>query len=138
MSAGVEINPLSDEEKVNPIANWVALTETENRPAVILGTSSDRIGTPTGQSYYITASKELEKWTGFQISPYAGTAYSTYDEKMLPLAGVNLRLPQNFYSTFIYDGVHSHLLFGYSYHIHTLSLVIVQMEHPGVSYSISF
>ncbi len=116
----------------------MALTETEKRPAVILGTSSDRIGTPTGQSFYVTASKELEKWTGFQIAPYVGTAYSTYDEKFLALGGVNLKLPENFFSTFIYDGVHSHLLFGYSYTIHTLSLVFVQIEHPGVSYSISF
>lgn len=135
---GIEINPLSDEEKLNPVANWVALTETEKRPALILGTSSDRIGTPTGQSFYVTLSKELEKLVGFQIAPYVGTAYSTYDEKMLVLAGANLRLPQDFSSTFIYDGVHSHLLLGYSYKMHTLSLVLVQMEHPGVSYSISF
>ncbi len=35
-------------EKWQPLANLVALTETPRRPALIIGTSSDRIGTPFG------------------------------------------------------------------------------------------
>ena len=49
LTAGVEYNPGADE--VAPIANLLILTETRRRPALILGTSSDRIGTPSGQSF---------------------------------------------------------------------------------------
>ena len=56
--AGVEYNPLSD--GVSPLANLHLITETGSRPALIVGTSSDRIGTPRGQSYYFTLSKDLK------------------------------------------------------------------------------
>ena len=61
-TAGVEYNPLAG--KVSPLANLVALTETHSRHAVIVGTSSDRIGTPSGQSFYATLSKSLKNFTG--------------------------------------------------------------------------
>src|SRR6188474_2396758 len=59
LSLGVEYNPRADD--VGPLLNWLALPETHERPAIILGTSSDRIGTPSGRSYYITASKSMEE-----------------------------------------------------------------------------
>ena len=41
-----------------PLFSLFLLTETEKRPALFLGISSDRIGSPAGkQSYYATASK---------------------------------------------------------------------------------
>ena len=54
LSAGLEYNPVAG--KISPLANWLAISETANRPALILGTSSDRIGTPSGQSFYATFS----------------------------------------------------------------------------------
>ncbi len=58
LTTGVEFNPRAAEpgDRVNPLANWVAMTETTQRPALIIGTSSDRIGTPRGQSFYATFS----------------------------------------------------------------------------------
>lgn len=69
-SVGVEYNPLAG--KVSPLANFVAVTETARRPPVILGTSSDRIGTPSGQSFYATASKNLHDETNLPVAPYVG------------------------------------------------------------------
>jgi hypothetical protein len=51
-SAGLEINPLAAD--IRPIANWLAIPEEGNQPALIFGTSSDRIGTPHGQAFYGT------------------------------------------------------------------------------------
>ncbi|HVF90492.1 MAG TPA: hypothetical protein VNH22_10525, partial [Blastocatellia bacterium] len=56
-SVGVEYNPRADD--VGLLANFVAVTESARRPALILGTSSDRIGTPSGRSIYATVSKSL-------------------------------------------------------------------------------
>jgi hypothetical protein len=50
LSVGIEYNPKAD--SVSPLANLIAVPESRYRPAVILGTSSDRIGTPSGQSFY--------------------------------------------------------------------------------------
>ena len=49
---------------VFPVSNLRA----EDRPAVILGTSTDRIGTPSGRAIYATASKDLEHLTGLPIA----------------------------------------------------------------------
>src|SRR5712692_11031122 len=73
LTAGVEYNPRAG--KVSPLANWLAIPEAKNTPAVILGTSSDRIGTPSGQSFYATASKNLKRETKLPIAPYFGIAY---------------------------------------------------------------
>lgn len=48
LQLGVEYNPLADE--VGPLGNALLLFDTNNRPAVMLGTSSDRIGTADGPS----------------------------------------------------------------------------------------
>jgi hypothetical protein len=47
----------------------LAIPETDRRPALILGTSSDRIGTPDGQSFYATFSKNLKRETELPIAP---------------------------------------------------------------------
>ena len=39
LTAGIEVNPRADDTggKVSPLLNWLALPETERRPALILG-----------------------------------------------------------------------------------------------------
>ena len=44
---GVEYNPRAGEFK--PLANLLLVADTTKRPAVMLGTSTNRIGTPSGQ-----------------------------------------------------------------------------------------
>ena len=78
-SAGLEYNPRVG--KVSPLANLLAIRETRNRPALMLGTSSDRIGTPSGQAFYATFSKNLKRETGLPIAPYGGVVYGTHEGK---------------------------------------------------------
>ncbi len=47
----------------------MVLQETSDRPAVMLGTSSDRIGTPDGQAYFLTVAKDIERWVGLPVAP---------------------------------------------------------------------
>lgn len=138
-TAGIEVNPRAKGgTKVNPIANLLLLTETGKRPALIVGTSSDRIGTPDGQSFYATLSKNLKEATGLPIAPYAGVAYSTHDERFLPVAGLNVYFTERFSSLVIFDGVRVHPLLNYARGRHAFSFVLANSRHPGVSYSISF
>lgn len=138
LRAGIELNPRSEEEWANPLVNWLALSEGEKRPAIILGTSSDRIGTPTGQSFYATGSKDLRKLTGLPIAPYLGTAWTTYQDRFLLIGGMNVRFTRNLSGLAIFDGVHLHPTINWNWGPHTFSLVLVRSQEPGLSYSVSF
>jgi len=140
LTTGVEVNPLAEEARgtVSPLVNWLAITETKNRPALIVGTSSDRIGTPYGQSFYATLSKNLKSETRLPIAPYAGIAYSTYEHRWLALAGLNVHFTSNISSTVIFDGVRVHTLVNYSRGRHDFAFVLAYCNKPGFSYSISF
>ena len=136
LTAGVEYNPLAG--KVSPIANWLALSETKRRPALVLGTSSDRIGTPSGQSFYATLSKSLERETGLPFAPYAGVAYGTYEDRLRPIGGLNIYYKQRWSSTILFDGVRVHPLVNYARGRHAFSAIMERGRNPGASYSVSF
>jgi len=136
LSVGIEYNPLAG--KVSPLANFVALTETKNRPAIILGTSSDRIGTPSGQSFYATFSKNLKRETGLPIAPYIGVAYGTFENRVRVIGGLNISFSKGFSSTVLFDGVKIHPTFNYSYKQQQFGVIFAQGKNIGANYSISF
>lgn len=135
-SVGVEYNPLAG--KISPLANFVALTETENRPAIILGTSSDRIGTPSGQSFYATVSKSLEKETGLPIAPYIGVAYGTYEHRTRVIGGLYIFFTDKLSSTILFDGVKVSPTLTYTTGRHQFGYVLAQGKKSGFSYNVSF
>jgi hypothetical protein len=112
--------------------------ETNTRPAVIVGTSSDRIGTPFGQSYYVTVSKDVSGWLRAPIAPYVGVAYGTYEDRARVVGGVNIRLPRDLSSLILFDGVKVHPTVSWSRDRHTMSFVLAHGTDPGVSYSVGF
>lgn len=136
LTVGVEYNPLARD--VRPLVNFLAVTETENRPAVMLGTSSDRIGTPEGQSYYVTVSKNLKSWTNLPVAPYAGVAYSSFEHRFLPIGGVNVSFSERWSSLVIFDGVKVSPTLSYSRGRHVFSFVLARGNRAGMSYSVSF
>jgi hypothetical protein len=136
VQAGVEYNPRADE--VGVIANVLLLRETEKRPALMIGTSTDRIGTPSGQSFYATLSKNLRRETGLPIAPYVGVAFGTFDDRLRPVAGLNITLSRRFSLLGTINGVNVHGLLNFTHGQHTMSLVMVKGRDPGMSYSFSF
>jgi hypothetical protein len=139
LQVGVEVNPRAEHAaKAGPLVNWLAVTETANRPAVIMGTSSDRIGTPSGQSFYATASKNLRRETHLPIAPYFGFAYGSFENKFRPIGGLNVGFTEQFNALVIFDGVHVHPLLNFSYQRHTFSFILIRSKHPGLSYSVAF
>ena len=117
----------------------IPVTETAKRPALIFGVSSDRIGTPSGTSVYLTASKDLTAATGLPIAPYGGIVYGSFDHRWRAIGGLVVRVSDNFSSTTIFDGVKVHPTFTYNFkQRHSLSLLMIRGYKPGVSYSFSF
>lgn len=123
---------------MSPLANWLAISETERRPALMLGTSSDRIGTPSGQSFYATLSKNLKPQIKLPIAPYIGLAYGTYEDRFRLIGGMNVGFTERISALIIFDGVHVHPLLSFSEGRHTFSLIMVKGRDPGISYSIAF
>lgn len=135
-TAGVEYNPLA--KKVGPLANVVAVTETHMRPALILGTSSDRIGTPSGQSFYATISKNIRHFTGLPVAPYVGVAYGTFEDRARMIGGLSITFSERWSSTILFDGVRIHPLLNYTRGRHQFGVIFERGRNPGASYSISF
>ena len=138
LSLGVEYNPRSDTKSV--LANIVAVSETRRRPALIFGTSSDRIGTPEGQAYYFTLSKDLSTVNGWPVSPYVGLSYGTFEDDTRAIGGVYVRAPgTGFASTLIHDGKNFHPTVEYRFlGRHVISVLWVETENVGVAYSVAF
>lgn len=131
LKAGIEWNARANE--VGLVANWRALAETETRPALIFGTSSDRIGTPSGQSYYATVSKSFSR-----IAPYAGVSWSGYEERLLVPFGLNVMLAEGWSAMLINDGVHTHLSTTYGLRNVSLTVLAVERRHVGVTVGMTF
>jgi len=136
LTAGIEYNPRADE--VGVIANLLILTETEKRPALMLGTSTDRIGTPSGQSFYLTLSKNLRRKIGLPVAPYVGGSFGTFDDRVRPIGGVTVFLNRKFSVLATYNGVNFHPLLNFTHKQHALSLIMVKGRDPGISYSVTF
>jgi hypothetical protein len=134
---GVEYNPKVGE--VRPLLTLIPVTETHKRPAVIFGISSDRIGTPDGTSLYLTASKDIEHWTGLPIAPYFGIVYGTYEHRFRPIGGLNVRFHRRLSSLTQFDGVKVHPGLTYTFNdTHALTFLLIRAKDPGVSYTFSF
>jgi len=136
LQVGVEVNPLAPE--VGPLANWRVLRETENRPALSIGTSSDRIGTPYGRAYYATLSKDLEAQTGLPIAPYISVLYGSYEDEFVYPFGATIRLGKQWTATPTFDGHAFHQLVTYSWDRYSVTGLLVRGRHPGIAFNVGF
>jgi hypothetical protein len=140
LTVGVEVNPKDDD--VGLLVNWRALDETARRPALILGTSSDRIGTTSGRAYYATLSKDVESWTGLPIAPYVGTAFGEFEDEWELIGGVRVRWAKDWSSTHLWDGDNlHHLLDRRLSGGRRVGLVVAEQDgehYAGVSLGLSF
>lgn len=130
LQLGVEFNAAVDE--FNPLVTWFVVTETERRPALFLGTSSDRIGSPVGtQAYYATASKYVP---GLRTSAYVSLNYSEWSEGFNYPFGAALEIAGGVSARYMYDGEHSHALLDYDWSNIGVSLMWVWLEDFGVAF----
>ena len=136
LKIGVEVNAL--EEEIGLVANWRAVGETRSRPAVIFGTSSDRIGTPSGQSWYVTVSKSLHHDVGLPIAPYAGASYSGHEQRFIYPFGVNVAIRPSWSALLMNDGVHTHLSTTWLWRRWSFTVLAIERRHPGITVGATF
>lgn len=133
---GVEWNPGADE--LGPLVNWVALTETDERPALMFGTSSDRIGTPEGRAYFATVSKALGRIGNAPLAGYAGISHGTFENDTRPIGGLTVGMSRNLFTRLIHDGKALHVALEASLGRHDVGLLLVDGDYLGVTWSASF
>jgi hypothetical protein len=125
----VEYNPVAGEWV--PLATVFLATETERRPSLFLGTSSDRIGSPEGtQSYYLTASKLAPK---IPVSVYGSVNYSEWDEGVNFPFGADWSVWDGFSARVMYDGQRTHALASWFGEYFGVSVMAVWLDTFGIS-----
>jgi len=85
--------------------NWFLQTETDTRPGLIAGISSDRIGTPRGKMIFVTASKQIG---ASAFAPYVSLAYSEFDRGVNVPFGASIGLSSTLTLLPMYDGHRAH------------------------------
>ncbi|HEV2851619.1 MAG TPA: hypothetical protein VHC97_02330 [Thermoanaerobaculia bacterium] len=134
LQLGIEYN--LDAGEFGPLLTWFLVTEENRRPALFLGTSSDRIGSPEGtQSYYLTATKHHPTWP---VSAYASLSYSEWDGGFNVPFGAQVELGRRLALQSMYDGQRSHLLLHYNRERYGVSLLWVWLEEAGISFNMRF
>jgi hypothetical protein len=134
LQVGIEFNAAVEE--VGPLATLFVLTEGERSPAVFLGTSSDRIGSPEGtQAFYLTVAKYLP---ALHASPYVSLNYSEWDQGLNFPFGASIELGRGFALLPMYDGQRTHLLGTYARERFSISLIWAWLEDAGAAVSFGF
>ncbi len=134
IQVGVELNPEANE--VGPLFTWFLATEKGRRPAVFLGTSSDRIGSPAGtQSYYLTAAKHHPRWP---VSAYVSLNYSEWDAGFNVPLGFEVEFGERFSVRPMYDGDRPHLMLNMRGQRFGASLLWVWLERVGIAFTTQF
>ena len=134
LQVGVEYNMVAAE--LSPLATWFVMTETERRPALFFGTSSDRIGSPEGmQAYYVTTAKYLPL---IRTAPYVTLNYSEWDEGLNIPFGANVELGAGLSIRPMYDGQRTHLLASWATSRASVTLIWAWLESAGAAVSFGF
>lgn len=136
LQLGAEYNPLADDLGV--IGNYRVQRETAHRPAVILGTSSDRIGTPFGRAYYATVSKDLSTVNRWRFSPYIGLMWSEFDDRFRIPWGANIPVGKGYALMPTYDGHAFHTMGSYSWDRYSVTGILVRSRDPGFAVTVGF
>jgi hypothetical protein len=138
LQLGVEYNAHAPDAKLNPVGNYFIQTEDERRPGIIAGLSSDRIGTPSGMSYFISAQKQLGGERG-RIAPYLGLSYSEFGREVLMPFGASIGLRDELVLLPMCDGKYGHTtLSWFSKRGESISLIAVFNKRIGIAFARNF
>lgn len=102
LTLGVEVAPKDDE--FNPLVIYRVFDETREGPSLTIGTSTDRIGTPSGRSYWATAGRSFEAALDFPVSAYVGAAWGEFEDELTAIAGLRIDWNRGISTTSAWDG----------------------------------
>ena len=146
LQIGIEVNAKTGD--IEPIATWVAIQETDDTPALIVGSGTTGIGQPGNSSgdserlFSATIAKHIFDIGDIGVAPYASLVYLGETDEFAGIYGITFDTPlpngDAASAVFFYDGNKGHMLLNYHYGRHTLGFILKNFEDLGVSYSIAF
>jgi hypothetical protein len=80
----------------------------------------------------------VSPWIELPLAPWAGASYGTFESDLRAIGGVRARLGRGFAATVIHDGKAVHPALEYAFGHHSVTLLAVDVEDVGVSYSVAF
>ena len=147
LQIGIEVNAITGD--VEPLISWLAVEETEDRPALVLGSGTNGISSPgsadddSERIFHATAAKNLGQVAGIGVAPYVSLVYLGETDEFAGIYGVTLDTPlPNGDSTsllYFFDGDDDHsVVVNYHRRRHTVGLILKGLEDVGVTYSYAF
>ena len=134
----MEFNASAPREKLNPVGNYFIQAETDTKPGIVAGWSSDRIGTPYGMSYFVSAQKQLGGRFE-RVAPYIGTAYSTYGRELLMPFGASIGVREDLVVVPMSDGKYGHTtLTWFGKRGESISLISAFNKRFGIAFAWNF
>jgi len=133
---GLEFNPAAEE--VLPTLNYTLQFEGTSgfRPLLTLGTSSDRIFSPSGtRSYFLTCAQSLP---GSRLSPYVSLNWSEWEDQLTIPFGMNWSIGPQWDAMVQNDGRNTHWLVTYKTSRANLSGLLVKGKYVGLSLGVKF
>ena len=135
--AGLDFRPLSDD--ISPLITWrVFPSNPDNwRPALIAGFANDDFGDINSNAIFASFTKSIGEVGGIYFSPYAGATYIRGLDEVRPVGGLHLRRG-SISGIFQYSGVDEHVSLSYSRGNHTFTVLLFDLEKPGIAHTFKF
>lgn len=135
LSLAVEHNAMENEWLANFNAALSIPGEHVPYLGLIVGTSSDRIGTPEGRSWFMTAPISPPQTFPIPITGYVGAAYGTYENDLRAIGGATWWFNDVTSANVQHDGKNIHFIGSHSlgelgpYHATwALDLLVVEID----------
>lgn len=120
---------------VMPRFSWFITPETKTTPSLVIGSVADRLSTPKGQAFFLTASKMI---TGAHLTPFVSVKTNSYEGKTVYPFGVNWAARNDLTLQAVNDGDYSHFLLTQVNGQTAYSLLLARGKYLGFSVSFGF
>jgi hypothetical protein len=124
--------------RINIIANWLAITEKQSRPGLIIGTGAGRLENPLTQTVHLTLNKQLTRVGRLSVAGQVGLSGAKLHPGIMPTGGINIGFNGIGSSQLIFDGVHAHAIWTVRYRHQTFSIMMLRFHRVGAAYGITF
>ncbi len=120
---------------VMPRASWFITPEGPTHPSLVVGFTSDRLSTPRGQAFFLTAAKSIP---GSMFTPFVSVKTNSNGGRTVFPFGVNTRLSPDWTVQTINDGDYTHFLLTRVHNAGAYSLILARSKYIGFGVSYGF
>lgn len=120
---------------VLPRGSWFITPEGPNYPSLVLGFTSDRLSTPKGQAFFLTAAKWIP---GTVFTAFVSVKTNSYNGRTVMPFGVNTRLSPEWTLQTINDGDYTHVLLSHVFDWGSGSVILARSRYLGFGVSFGF